>query len=345
MYSNSDVAQLVSYTLAGTIDLGQVLQIQVHSISLTGRKLIAVRQHKFLISLISNDNDYQKEQAAAALDAARRLDLTIEVVFAGNDPVTQTQQILKLMQDSSQRLSAILVEPVGTAMDRIAQAATSAGIGWGIVNRQADYVATLRMGSSAPIFGVSTDQEEVGRIQGRQFAALLKDNGTILYIEGPPTGGAGPLRKLGMLSTIPPTAHVKVLRGDWTEQSAYRAMQSWLSLGGSRHLNIRVVGCQNDAMAIGVKKALNELPAADANQWSAIPLTGCDGVKGTGQQWVRRGLLAATVVISPNMGIAVEIMARALQAQSPPPEYTVTRAESFPLLEVLGAKGKGERAQ
>jgi ABC-type sugar transport system substrate-binding protein len=304
---------------------------------LPGLTMIAVRQNKFLISLISDDNDYQKEQAAAAIDAARRLDLTVEIVFAGNDAVTQTQQILNVMQDASQRPHAILVEPVGTAMDRIAQAATSAGIGWGIVNREADYVATLRRTSGAPIFGVSTDQEEVGRIQGRQFSALLKNNGRILYIEGPPTGGAGPLRTLGMLSTIPPAADVKVLRGDWTEQSAYHLMRSWLSLGVSRQLNIRVVGCQNDAMAIGVRKALNELPTADSNRWLAVPLTGCDGVARTGKEWVRRGLLAATVVISPNMGIAVEIMAQALHAQSPPPEYTITNAESFPPLEILGA--------
>lgn len=298
-----------------------------------------MRQHKFFISLITDDNDYQKEQAAAAVDAARRLDLTIEIVFAGNDAVTQTQQILKVMQDTKERPAAILVEPVGTAMNRIAQAATSAGIGWGIVNRQADYVTTLRKTSSAPIFGVSTDQEEVGRIQGRQFAALLKNNGAILYIEGPPTGGAGPLRKLGMLSTIPPAADIKVLRGDWTEHSAYRAMQSWLALGVSRQLDIRVVGCQNDAMALGARKALSELPTTESTQWLAVPITGCDGLVGTGQEWVRRSLLAATIVVSPNMGTAVEIMAEAFNSQSRPPEYTTTSAESFPPLEILGARG------
>lgn len=137
-----------------------------------------------LVSLITSDNDFQKEQAASAEDAARRLDANIQIVCAGNDAVNQTQQLLKVIQGSAQRPDAILVEPVGTGMPQVAAAAAAAGIGWAVLNREVDYVAKLRGTSRTPIFAVTTDQEEVGRLQGRQFAVFLKEGGGVLYIEG-----------------------------------------------------------------------------------------------------------------------------------------------------------------
>jgi len=291
---------------------------------------------KVFISLITEDNDYQKEQAAVVADTAHRLGVSIQTAYAGNDAVKQTEQLLKIIQNPAERPDAILVEPVGTAMGRVAEGAAAAGVGWGLVNHEADYVAQIRKISTAPIFLISTDQEEVGRIQGRQFGALLKKGGGILYIEGPSTGGAARLRTLGMQSTKPADADVNVLRGDWTEQSAYKVVRSWLSLSVSRHLNIRVIGCQNDVMAIGARKAFEELPGQPGrNEWLGMPFTGCDGVPRTGQEWVRRGLLAATVVIPPTMGLTLEIMAKAIQSKSQPPERTICQPTSYPLVKEL----------
>lgn len=290
-----------------------------------------------LVSLITSENDFQKEQAASAEDAARRLDANIQIVYAGNDAVNQTQQLLKVIQGSTQRPDAILVEPVGTGMLQVAGAAAAAGIGWGVLNREVDYVAKLRGTSRAPIFAVTTDQEEVGRIQGRQFAVFLKEGGSVLYIEGP--GEVARLRASGMHSTKPQNVNPKVLRGDWTEASAYRAVKSWLSLSTSQHLDIRVIGCQNDAMAIGARRAFEAVPESQARKdWLNLPFTGCDGVPKTGQEWVRRGLLAATVVTPPIAGLAFEIMTKAIRSGVQPPPRTLSQPSSYPALEEIIAK-------
>jgi ribose transport system substrate-binding protein len=292
-----------------------------------------------LVSLITNDNDYQMEQAAAAEDAARRLDANIQILYAGNDAVNQTQQLLKVIQNSPHRPDAILVEPVGTAMVQVAAAAAAAGIGWGVLNREVDYVAKLRGTSQAPIFAVTTDQEEVGRIQGRQFAVFLKDGGGILYIEGPATGEVGRLRTSGMQSTKPRDVTPRVLRGDWTEDSGYKAVKSWLALGTSQQMGIRLIGCQNDAMAIGARRAFEEVAGSQARKdWLSLPFTGCDGVPKTGQEWVRRGLLAATVVTPPTMGLALEIMTKAIRSGIQPPPRTLSQPSSYPALEKITAR-------
>ena len=46
---------------------------------------------RFVISLITADNDYQREQAAAALNAAVRLDVEVQTLFADNDAINQSQ--------------------------------------------------------------------------------------------------------------------------------------------------------------------------------------------------------------------------------------------------------------
>ena len=139
---------------------------------------------KVLVSLTTNDNDYQQEQAHAAEQAAHKLDADLEILYADNDAINQSTQILKAIQAAPhERPDAIIFEPVGaTSLPQVARAAVNAGIGWAVLNREANYISELRRTNKAPIFGVSSDHVEIGRIQGRQCAALLPAGGTVLYI-------------------------------------------------------------------------------------------------------------------------------------------------------------------
>src|SRR5271154_6475676 len=293
-----------------------------------------------VIALTTRDNDYQAEQSVAATEAASRLGVKINIVYADNDAVNQSQQLVKIIQDRAQRPDAILVEPVGTPMPQVARAAVSAGIAWGILNREAEYIAELRRAAQVPVFALSPDQEEVGRIQGKQLAALTTE-GNILYIEGPSSSSAANLRTKGMLSTKPGKVEVKSLKGNWSEQSAHQAVNSWLSLSTSRQLHIRAVICQNDAMAIGARKAFLSLNQTEREPWLNTPFTGCDGVTKTGQEWVRSGQLRATVVIPPMAGLALEMLVKAVSTGSMPAERTLCAPQSFPALAEINARSVG----
>jgi len=289
-----------------------------------------------VVALTTRDNDYQAEQSASATEVASRLGVKIDVIYADNNAVNQCQQLVKIIQDKAQRPDAILVEPVGTPMYQVAKAAVAAGIGWGILNREADYIPELRRAAPVPVFSVSPDQEEVGRIQGKQLAAFATE-GNILYIEGPSTSSAANLRTKGMLSTKPSKIEVKVLKADWSERGAHQAVKSWLSLSTSNQLHIRAVVCQNDAMAMGAREAFASLPKAVREQSLNIPFTGCDGVPKTGQEWVRSGQLRATVVIPPMAGLALEMLAKAVSTGSMPAERTLCAPRSFPAIAEIKA--------
>src|SRR6266567_4150424 len=126
-----------------------------------------------LVSLITEQNDYQLEQAASAQSAAIKLGANVQVIYANNDAVHQTQQILQFIQEPKMRPDAIVVEPVGTGMPQVAKAAVAAGIGWVVINAGVDYLSQLRQHSLVPVFSVLSDHEAIGKLQGQQMAAIL----------------------------------------------------------------------------------------------------------------------------------------------------------------------------
>jgi ribose transport system substrate-binding protein len=293
---------------------------------------------RILVSLPTDDNDYQVEQAKSAEQAASRLGVAVQIIFAGNDTITQSTQILKAMQSpAASRPDAIVFEPVRTtALPQVAYAAASAGIGWAVVNSDPGYIEELRQAPKALVFAVTSDHIEIGRIQGHQFAALLPRGGSILYIQGPSENSAATERALGMQETKGGNIQVTVLKAQWTEESSLRAVRSWLKLTTSQRAMIDLVGAQDDSMAMGARKAFQELPNdRDRDRWLGLPFTGCDGLPNTGQAWVRAGMLAATIFVPPNTGQAIEMLVQALQQGKKLPERVLTAPTSIPSLGAL----------
>ena len=296
---------------------------------------------RFVASLTTNDNDYQMEQAAAAQEAAKRLNVELELLYAENDAILQSQQLLKIIQSNSgSHPDGIIFEPVGgTALPQVAKAAAVAGIGWVVLNREVDYLSELRRAYKVPFFAVTSDHEEIGRLQGKQLAALLPNGGSVLLIQGPSESLAAKQRTTGMYETKPIGVQVKLMKGNWTEASAYKAVSSWLKLSTSQQTPIDVIAAQNDAMALGARKAFQELGDSVArDRFLAAPYLGIDGVSKTGQSWLRRGLLNATIVVPANTDQALDMLVHAVQSGTIPPEKTLTVPRSMPIVEELARK-------
>jgi ABC-type sugar transport system substrate-binding protein len=302
-----------------------------------------MKKLSFVVSLTNNDNDYQQEQAAAAEKAARLLGVEVKVIHANNDAVAQSQQLLEFVQAPAElRPDAIVFEPAGgTAFPQVARAAVAAGIGWVVLNHEADYLGDLRRNGKVPVCSITSDHVEVGKIQGRQFAALLPQGGEVLYIEGPANSSAAKQRTEGMNLSKPANVRVRTMRANWTEESAHRTVSSWLRLSTSQAAKIDLVGAQDDSMAAGARKAFGEIEGAERERWLNIPFTGCDGMPQTGQAWVRSGVLAATIYIRPNTDLALEMLTEALRTGATLPEIKLTVPESVPGMDELGKMRKG----
>jgi ribose transport system substrate-binding protein len=296
-----------------------------------------MKKLKFLVSLHTSENDFQQAQALSAQQAAQRLGVDAEIAFAENDAVEQSTQLLKAIQNRAEsRPDAIVLEPVsGTALPQVARAACAAGIGWAVLNRSPDYIPELHNTATTPIFTVSSNHDEIGRIQGKQFAALLPQGGSILYIEGPSHSSSAQRRTAGMLETKPSNIQLTTLRGNWTEESAEKAVCSWLKLATAHRAAMGLIAAQDDSMARGAHKAFEALNPEERKRWLSLPFTGCDGQPNTGQRWVREGWLCATIHVPPLAGQAIEILAKAIRQGTQPPVHTLTESYSIPALDKL----------
>jgi len=296
---------------------------------------------RFLFSLITRENDYQVEQAADALASAKEIGVEAEIVYADNDPITQSTQVLKAIQaEASQRPEGIIIEPLGaTAFPQAAQAAVRAGIGWAVLSRRADYASELGKSSRSPVFSVSVDQVEVGRMQARQVTALLPRGGSVLFIQGPSVSSVSRERHDGLMELLPGNVHLTKLRGRWTEESAYQSVCSWFKLVTAQKARIDLVLAQNDVMGMGARKAIEEtVTGPNRDDWLEIPITGVDGVLKTGQAWVNSGKLAATVIVPASSGKALRLMAEALWKRSGMADHIYTSPTTFPEIAKLTPK-------
>jgi len=298
-----------------------------------------MKKLKFVMS-IPGDTMYLRAQAAAAQAVAARLSVELEVINAQMDAVGQGQQLLNLVQSTSSRPDGFLVEPVSAAgLPRVAEAAVAAGIGWVVSNAQVDYIGGLRRKSQVPVFQVSQDHMEVGRIQGQQIGAILPNGGSVLYLRGPQMSWWATKRFEGMESAKPSKADVrsiKVLAS--TTEGAFNAVSTWLNLIKQRPEGTQLVVSQNTDFITGARKAFEtNSPAAELAKWMAIPCAGV-GVAARSRPLVDQGSLCAAVVTSLTMDRAVEMLARAMTNGVQPPAHTFVEAYSYPSVEELAKK-------
>ena len=282
-----------------------------------------------LVSLLSEDQDFQVMQAEDARETGRRLGMGVEVVFAESHAVQQIQQLFKAIHaPEGERPAALVVEPaVGEGLERVARNAVRAGIGWFLVNIRAGYIDELRKAHpKVPVTMIGTDQTEVGRIQGRQCRALLPDGGRVLSVQGPADSTVTHQRSEGLLEVLGEDFEVRTLNGDWTAVAADKAVMAWLRLKSAAAFQPDIVAAQNDLMAVGVRKAFT----TNRPDWATIPYIGSDGLAQGGRKLVEDGAFAATILTPSNIGPAIELAKAWLDSGQVPPRDVVLEARSYP---------------
>jgi len=298
-----------------------------------------MKKLRIVVSL-PNDNAYQHEQGVAAKSTGERLGLDLQVIHANDDSITQSQQLLEIIQARSEaRPSAFLVEPVtGTGLRRVAEAAVAEGIAWVVSNSNVDYVEQLRKSARVPVFTVTQGQHEIGRLQGNQLAALLPHGGSALYIQGPSTSSVAVQRHEGMENVKPRNVQITTMRSKWNEERACQSAGAWLRLATSRAEKFDLVAGQTHELALGARKAFQNIDNQEQQKrWLGLPFIGI-GISSQVKPLVDRHVLAAAVITSVTMELALTILVRAIDTGVQPPERSFVEASSYPDVGKLAAK-------
>ena len=172
-------------------------------------QVIMAKKIRIVVSLTTNDNDYQIEQAQSAEQAASA------TWCYRRDYLCRQRRHQSEHSDSEGRASsppnirpdAIVFEPVGgTALPQVARAAATAGIGWAVLNRDATYIDELRKTIERADVRVSSDHVEIGRIarppvrgaaaQRRHRSSIYKDRRKIPRPRNAPPECKRPSRRI-----------------------------------------------------------------------------------------------------------------------------------------------------
>jgi ABC-type sugar transport system substrate-binding protein len=290
---------------------------------------------------LPGQNNYLLEQEAAVRLAAERMGVDLIVINANSDAIVQSQQLLEMIQAGSGRPDGIIIEPVTNAgLPRVAEAAVAAGIAWVISNAQVDYMESLRHDGKIPVFAVSQDHAEIGRIQGRQWNALLPQGGSVLYLRGPSANFLAGRRVEGIESAVPATIQIKTLKIQWTAESAYASVSSWLRLPTVHAADTHLVSSQNTDFILAARAAFRDhASASEKEKWLSLPCTGV-GVLSQVKPLLEDSTITAAVVTSLTMDTALQMLVEALQNGAQPAETTYVPAWSSPSLEELTARNK-----
>jgi ribose transport system substrate-binding protein len=296
---------------------------------------------KIVVSLLTDQQSFQRMQATEARAAATNGRIELEVIFANGSISTQKEQLLqRAALPPGERPSAFVVEALSAeGLEKVAGDVVRAGIGWILLSSLPPYIRYLaEQFPKVPVTAIYEDNAEMGRLQGRQLLALLPSGGRVVYCEGP--GGSAPAidRRRAMQEAINGSRLqvMKTLAGDWTEASMERAVNFWLTIASGEPPD--AVVCQNDAMALGARRAI----LARRPDWSNVLYLGCDGLPDEGARYVKENLLAATVAKPTTAGLGVEVAARALRGGvlTPP---TALPVQSIPAIDDLVERGRALR--
>ena len=158
---------------------------------------------------------------------------------------------------------------------------------------------------------ISADNYEMGRVMGDYIAGQLHGKGRVMEIMGLKGSSPAIERHKGFADAIrkhPDIEVVATLQGDWTEESAVKAVKDYQ--GRLDHIDF-VFG-QNDRMAIGARKALSSLYSPLSTKYCGID--GLPGEEG-GIRLVRDSILDASYIYPTHGDKIIELAINILEGK------------------------------
>ena len=266
------------------------------------------------VSQCSADIWREKQNAELRMGAYCRENVELRFAAAHDSDERQVQQIDSLVDSG---IDLLIVAPnqvktISSAIDR----AYDKGIPVIVFERKTN--------SQKYTSFISADNYEMGRIMGEYIASRLHGKGRVMEIMGLKGSSPAIERHNGFADAMkkyPDITVVATLQGDWTEESAVKAVKAYP--GNLDHIDF-VFG-QNDRMAMGARRAFQESPRnatlSKREQLSANshqPLyCGIDGLPGEdgGIRLVRDSILDASYIYPTHGDKIIELAINILEGK------------------------------
>lgn len=247
------------------------------------------------VSQCSEDVWREKLNEELRIAALYYNDVDLRISSANDDVQMQTEQINKFVDEG---VDLLIVAPGQVSISPAIDRAYEKGIPVIIFDR--------RTRSDKYTAYIGADNKEIGSSMGEYLAGALTDGGRILELSGLSTSSPAIERSKGFDSVVqcrPGISIVEHLSADWTEQGAFRTVDSLLS---KPHNEFDCVFAHNDRMAMGARRAAEK----HGLNLEHIKFCGIDAMpqKGGGMELVDNGTLFASYTY-PTRGDEVMLLA------------------------------------
>lgn len=247
------------------------------------------------VSQCSEDVWREKLNEELRIAALYYNDVDLRISSANDDVQMQTEQINKFVDEG---VDLLIVAPGQVSISPAIDRAYEKGIPVIIFDR--------RTRSDKYTAYIGADNKEIGSSMGEYLAGALTEGGRILELSGLSTSSPAIERNNGFDSVVqcrPGISIVEHLSADWTEQGAFRTVDSLLS---KPHNEFDCVFAHNDRMAMGARRAAEK----HGLNLEHIKFCGIDAMpqKGGGMELVDNGTLFASYTY-PTRGDEVMLLA------------------------------------
>lgn len=247
------------------------------------------------VSQCSEDVWREKLNEELRIAALYYNDVDLRISSANDDVQMQTEQINKFVDEG---VDLLIVAPGQVSISPAIDRAYEKGIPVIIFDR--------RTRSDKYTAYIGADNKEIGSSMGEYLAGVLTNGGRILELSGLSTSSPAIERNKGFDSVVqcrPGISIVEHLSADWTEEGAFRTVDSLLS---KPHNEFDCVFAHNDRMAMGARHAAEK----HGLNLEHIKFCGIDAMpqKGGGMELVDNGTLFASYTY-PTRGDEVMLLA------------------------------------
>ena len=243
----------------------------------------AKKHYVIAVSQCSEDTWREKLNEELRIAALYYNNVDLRIKSAYDDVKLQTEQINSFVDEG---VDLLIVAPGQVTISPAIDRAYEKGIPVIIFDR--------RTRSDKYTAYIGADNKEIGSSMGEYLAGALPGSGRILELCGLSTSSPAIERQQGfdsVVATRPGLEIVAQAHADWTEQGAFRVMDSLLS---KSHPQFDCLFAHNDRMAMGARRAAAK-HGLDINN---IQFCGIDAMpqKGGGMQLVTDGTLFASYI-------------------------------------------------
>lgn len=247
------------------------------------------------VSQCSEDVWREKLNEELRIAALYYNDVDLRISSANDDVQMQTEQINKFVDEG---VDLLIVAPGQVSISPAIDRAYEKGIPVIIFDR--------RTRSDKYTAYIGADNKEIGSSMGEYLAGVLTNGGRILELSGLSTSSPAIERNKGFDSVVqcrPGISIVEHLSADWTEEGAFRTVDSLLS---KPHNEFDCVFAHNDRMAMGARRAAEK----HGLNLEHIKFCGIDAMpqNGGGMELVDNGTLFASYTY-PTRGDEVMLLA------------------------------------